>query len=886
MNSAILVNIIIIMCKYIIKIANWKIKIKKSVKFFIVLALSAFLCIRPSAAKIVGHDSLVMQPESYSVFPVSKNHEYTPRILALFEQGKSLFAQENYAAAAQILQQVVDLSELANHSTQKALALSYLALAYEKLEQWLDAKQAIDEALSILTRLELTSHPEKLMFAQALNTAGLVELKLGHVQKALDNWEQAAIAYQEIGDNIGKLGSQMNQAIALQTLGMYPRSQTILKQVLAELAAEPNSPLKVNSLHQLGIILGATGNLAESRQILEQSLSLSQELNAVETTSAILISLGNLFQNMNQPEAAKLFYQQSEIIAPKLTQKMQANLNLLDLILKQDNLNFDLYTKIKKDLNKLPISNNSCINQIKLANILLNLTEKADYSFLRKDIAEILASAIQTAMTLNSPNSESYGWGTLGKLYEQNKQWLEAEKITEKALLIAQEINALDLSARWQWQLGRILTNQGRKTEAILAYKQAVNTLQKLRADLVTYQNVQFSFTETVEPVYRELVRLLVQEPTNQANLQEARQVIEYLQLAELDNFFREACLKAQPIQIEQIDPSAAVIYPIILADRLAVILALPGANLTYYETQLPETEIWARIEEFQRYLNPAFFERDRLQVSQTLYDWLIRPAETQLAANKIKTLVFVLDSELRNLPMAALYDGQQYLIEKYSLALAPGLQLLNVQPWSQQKLAVLTAGLSEGRENFSPLPAVETELREIAQIFKSNLLLNQKFTSTNLAQKINSLPTPVVHIATHGQFSSDMENTFILTWDGKINVQEFNSILRLREQKFSHPLELLVLSACQTATGDRRAVLGLAGLAVRSGARTTLATLWQVSDRSTADLMIRFYQELASQTTPSKAKALQMAQLALLKNPQFQHPFYWAPFVLLGNWL
>ena len=144
-----------------------------------------------------------------------------------------------------------------------------------------------------------------------------------------------------------------------------------------------------------------------------------------------------------------------------------------------------------------------------------------------------------------------------------------------------------------------------------------------------------------------------------------------------------------------------------------------------------------------------------------------------------------------------------------------------------------------------------------------------------------------MVHIATHGQFSSDVENTFILTWDGKINVQEFNSILRSREQKFSHPLELLVLSACQTATGDRRAALGLAGFAVRSGVRTTLGSLWQVSDRSSADLMIRFYQELAGgQPATSKAKALQKAQLALLKNPQSQHPFYWAPFVLLGNWL
>jgi len=875
---------------------------KKQVKFLITLAVVTFLLVlqmSPGVAKITADhfrfEKWADVDATISLFRLEEEaiafNETTDANLTLFEDGKQLFAQENYAAAAQIWQRVADLPEQENFPAQKALALTYVALAYQKLEQWLEAKQAIDQSLAIFARLELSSQAEQAIqaiLAQALNTAGSVELKLGHIEAALENWEKATIAYTEIGDTIGKLGSQMNQAIALQGLGMYPRSQTILKEVLTQLEAEPNSLLKVSSLHQLGITLSVTGKLPESRQILEQSLSLSKNLNAPQITSAILLSLGNIYENLEDSQAAALSYRQAEEIAPTLTQKLQANLNYLNLLRAEDSpASFQkLYATIKQDLNKLTLSNSSVEIRINLADILLKIPAN-NKIILPGEIAEILTPAIQGARTLITPKGESYSLGTLGKLYEQNQQWQEAEKITEEALWIAQKIQALDLIARWQWQLGRILTNQGRKNEAISAYTQAVNSLQRLRADLVNIdRNVQFSFTETVEPVYRELVRLLVQDPNNQANLQQARQVIESLQVAELDNFFREACLAAQPIKIEQIDPKAAVIYPIILADRLSVILARPGADLSYYETQLPDKDILGQLEQFQLYLNPAFFDSDRLQVSQTLYDWLIRPAEPQLAASNIQTLVFVLDGALRNLPMAALYDGQEYLIEKYSIALAPGLELLNVESWTKEKLAVLTAGLSEAREQFSPLPAVETELREIAQIVKSDLLLNQKFTSANLAAKINSANLPVVHIATHGQFSSDVKNTFILTWDGKINVQEFNSILRSREQKFSHPLELLVLSACQTATGDRRAALGLAGFAVRSGARTTLGTLWQVSDRSTADLMIRFYQELAGQPATSKAKALQMAQLALLKNPQSQHPFYWAPFVLLGNWL
>ncbi|HBL10917.1 MAG TPA: hypothetical protein DD379_05835, partial [Cyanobacteria bacterium UBA11162] len=137
---------------------------------------------------------------------------------------------------------------------------------------------------------------------------------------------------------------------------------------------------------------------------------------------------------------------------------------------------------------------------------------------------------------------------------------------------------------------------------------------------------------------------------------------------------------------------------------------------------------------------------------------------------------------------------------------------------------------------------------------------------------------------ATHGQFSSNPEQTFILTWDEKIKVKEFEDLLRFREQGSANPIELLVLSACQTAAGDKRAALGLAGVAVRSGARSTLATLWSVKDQSTAQLMSEFYQELSKGVR--KAEALRTAQLNLLKQPKYEHPFYWAPFVLVGNWL
>jgi CHAT domain-containing protein len=239
----------------------------------------------------------------------------------------------------------------------------------------------------------------------------------------------------------------------------------------------------------------------------------------------------------------------------------------------------------------------------------------------------------------------------------------------------------------------------------------------------------------------------------------------------------------------------------------------------------------------------------------------------------------------LRGVPVSALHDGQQYLIEKYNIALTPGLQLFNPRRPALEQSSVLVGGLTESRLGFSALPSVTQEVKNIAKIASTKILLNGEFTRSPLETKIQSNTFPIVHLATHGQFSSLAEDTFLLTWDERVNVKNLDQLLRERNQFVRSPIELLILSACQTAAGDKRAALGLAGVAVRSGARSTLATLWSVQDDSTADFMTKFYQVL-NQPNVSKADALRQAQLSLLHSSQYQHPFYWAAFVLVGNWL
>jgi len=373
----------------------------------------------------------------------------------------------------------------------------------------------------------------------------------------------------------------------------------------------------------------------------------------------------------------------------------------------------------------------------------------------------------------------------------------------------------------------------------------------------------------------------------SQKNLVQARNVIESLQLAELDNFFREACLDAIPELIDKIDRTAAVIYPVILGDRIEVILSLPQQPLGNYTTQIEQTQVESILNQLRQTLGIRHSNQDeRLRLSQQVYDWLIRPFETELKRSGVKTLVFVLDGSLRNIPMAALYNGDRYLVEQYSIALTPGLQLLKRQPLTRGRLRALAGGLSESRQGFSALPGVTAELAQVnAEVRGTTRLLNQEFTSATLESEVRAVPFPVVHLATHGQFSSNFQNTFILAWDGPINVKQLDELLRSKNPRIPRPIELLVLSACETATGDKRAALGLAGVAVRAGASSTLATLWRVSDSSTAALMTEFYQKLANPGI-SKAEALRSAQISLLQNRNFRNPYFWAPYVLVGNWL
>ncbi|MEQ8540762.1 MAG: CHAT domain-containing protein [Coleofasciculus sp. D1-CHI-01] len=871
-----------------------------------------------------------------------------PDAVELVQVGLQRYQLGEFAAAITTWQQAADIFASQGDSLNQAMVLSNLALAYQQLGKWTSANQAIEKSLHLL-QTETASRDRTTVLAQALNTQGKLQLAQGQPEKALKTWEAATKTYQQVGDDIGVVRSLMNQAQALRVLGFYPRVRATLEQVNQRLQNQPDSAIKAAGLLSFGDTLRLVGDLEESETVLQKSLAIAQTLQLPSGITAAFLSLGNTAYSQGELKAAIEFYQSAIASSVSPTTTLQAQLNQLRLFIELENWADAkaLAQTIQSRFANLPANRSTIYARInfsqsllklwrqevvgagftnKLSDITANVTKPAPSTIVGagftsnlpettplyrramarlytkpalnpQTVAQILTTGIQQAKELGDKRAESYALGYLGQIYEYIQQWSEAKTLTEQALLLAQSVNSPDIAYLWQWQLGRLmkaqidrgLADDSAYPSAVAAYQEAIHSLNSLRNDLVaTNLELQFSFRESVEPIYRQLVSLLLQpgnKAISQENLVQAREVIESLQLAELDNFFREACLTAQPEPVDQVDGNAAVIYPIILPDRLEVIIAIANQPLRHYVTNVSETEVETVLAQTRRSMRRVASDRERLPLFSQLYDWLVQPIETELAASEIKTLVFALDGSLKSLPMAALYDGENYLIEKYSVALTPSLQILEPQPLSRTPIKVLVGGLSEAKQNFPPLPGVKSEVQQIQAEIPAQVLLNQQFTSDALQKEISAAPFPVVHLATHGQFSSDAEDTFILAWDDRVNVKQLGEVLQVREERERQPLELLVLSACKTASGDKRAALGIAGVAVRSGARSTLATLWSVDDQSTAMLMVKFYQELA-QANVTKAEALREAQLALLQQSRFRHPFYWAPFVLLGNWL
>lgn len=860
---------------------------------------------------------------------------------SLLQQGIKAYQTQNFSVAIAFWQQAITSFVAKGDHLSQGLVLSNISLAYQHLGQLPAAQQAISESLQLLNTLENHSSVYAEILAKAWNTQGRLFWEEGKLQDALKAWEKATHQYAIAAHLEGIIGTKLNQVKVLQALGLNLQAKEILTTVKQNLESIEDNQLKAVGIGQLGLNLRQIGELVESRRVLEQGLLLA--INP-DTQSYLLLELGNTERALEQQklaigkfqeakkysEAALKSYQEAAKISSENGQLLSL-LNQFSLFV--DNGQWETALKltplIQEKIKQLSPSRDTVYAHLNLAHNLVCLKQSIDNNDFScidsahreqltqqelidkvnlntpswNTIAQIIAAAIEQSQQLDDPLIKSLALGQMGELYEITQQWNESQKLTQQALLLLEENKAPELSYRWEWQLGRLFKKQGNISDAIAFYQAAVHSLKAVGGDLITVgSDIQFSFRDQVEPVYRQLVELLLTANKNfepsQENLHQAIEQIEALQVAEIENFL--GCQLKTEISVEQnlnqIDPKAAFIYPIILPERLEIIVKLPGQPLTHHQKPVSQKIVKKAIAN----LRFAILRRNASEVTKNaiaIYQWLIEPLEKELQANpEIETLVFVLDGELRNIPLGVLYDAkkQQYLIEKnYALALLPSTKLFQKEIKKLKQLKFLGAGISKEIEvenrYFTPLN-VTAELKQIEQLLPGKILLNTKFTSKNLQDNLNQNDYSIVHIATHGNFSSDPQETFILAYSdqeaaGKLlRPNDIDRLLRGSEQESSSRIDLLVLSACQTALGDNRATLGLAGLAVKSGANSTLATLWQVSDESTVKLMEIFYGKL-NQLDINKAQALHLAQLTLLKEQKYQNPYYWASYVLVGNW-
>lgn len=520
----------------------------------------------------------------------------------------------------------------------------------------------------------------------------------------------------------------------------------------------------------------------------------------------------------------------------------------------------------------------------------------------------------------------------------------EARRLLLQALQLA-PIDAYDLRYQWEWQLARGFEAAGDRRRALAAYRRAVGHLEKIRGEIpVEYAEGRSSFRETLEPLYLGLSDLLLQEAaatasagTKQLLLREARNTLEQLKVDELRDYFRDACIQPLRQKVDAVDPATAVLYPVLFPDRLELILSAGGEMV---QKTLPverdSVELAAQVLALKlRYEQPIEPE------ARSLYDWLIAPIAPILRQRGIDTLVFVPDGALRTVPAAVLRGPDGYLIEDYVVATTPGLQLLQPRAFNRARPKTLIAGVSRpgpvidelpdwwvsamvqqhrralgrggegeqrgasvpvqgrGSDQAAPrilraarqekidalsLPGVAAEIDALSRRIPSEVLHNQDFVLERFVGEVEQHPYRVVHIASHGLFQGPPEQNFIVTYNHKLDMRRLAAALKPRELD-SNPIEILVLSACQTAEGDDRTPLGLSGIALQSGARSALGSLWPVGDAATQELMQHFYSYLTDGGL-GKAEALQKAQLTMLKQSAHARPSDWGAFILVGNWL
>lgn len=844
------------------------------------------------------------------------------QVKVLTNLGNAYSASENYSKAIEYRQQLLAIAqELKEHSTE-ALALGYLGDAYASLNDNQTAITYYQQALA-LARETKNSEVE----AAALDALSSTYNSLGDAQKSLEFAHQSLVVARQIKNDFLEWRALVFLSDAYNSLGDSQKAVEFAQQSLALAREIKNHDYEGMALSHLSFTYFAQGDSQKIIEYGQQALKIGQENKSNIAEFFGLLTLSHGYSNLGNNEKALEFAQASLVIArdPKFRTSNFQEL-ALDLL-------GTIYTKVGRKEQAiatyrelLAIDNNSFSAKVGLARIYRELNMPAtSITYYKQAVSNIeqirgklpgldrqLQESFLQALVVGAEKTKNADiYRELADLLLSQGRILEAQQALE--LLKVQELRDFTRDTR----------AEGKKNE--VALNQTEEQIKKENGTLIAFGQRLYECQQTR---CNQLSQLLDQREALTEQFNQKVQTIEKQvrdRKSQDDAFLDPKKLGLKAKEIIEAQPGTILIYPLVLDDKIWLLWASKGGIIKSVEVpKVGQQQLAQTVLKFRQLLqNPNSNIAELQATGKQLYDWLIKPIEPELKENKIQNLVFSLDRAARYIPMSALFDGEKYLIENYAVSTVLSADLTNTSdriPPGTQNTSVLALGLSNAVSGFNPLPNVPAELDAIVRkqpndtkgIYPGLEFLNQDFDWRSLRD--NLFGHKLLHIATHGEFvPGSPDASYLLLGTGeKLAIPKIATLQDLSN------VSLVVLSACETALAgpgqDGTEINGISYYFLNAGAKAVMASLWKVDDDSTSQLMQNFYGNLAqgTSTTPiTKAQALRQAQLNLLRGtssttdnseqrssvgvvpitfstnrtvPSFSHPYYWAPFILIGN--
>lgn len=761
-------------------------------------------------------------------------------------------------------------------------------------------------------------------FERLLAAIGLAALLVGLVCAGQDSdWEDAVA-----------------RGIALRTQGQLQNS---VETLAAAVEAAPSPAARARTEGELGIALLQARDWAGAEPLLRRAYEFHQG----REKARFAIYLGNLAQGRQLPAAAAEHYREALALAPEDPEiQFGAGLNRIRLVPEAERLRplRELAQRLDAAGDEARWARHH-LNLAHQARLLGKAGGRAgqEMAYRHGETARRLAAGADQRVEIEALDFLAQLYEDQGRGGEALILDRRGLALAEKAPAGL----AADLFIALEWRQARLLQAAGDEEATLAAFMRAVGRIEAVRQDIpIEYEDGRSSFRTTLEPIYLGYADLLLRRLDSQppavreVRLRAVVEAVELIRQTELQDFLGDRC-SVEAVQggaARGLPGGTAVLYPLVLGDRLELLLKT-NAGIERRSVAVSGAALRKLAVEFADTLRNGL--PDSLPRARQLDAWLLAPFSERLSALKVDSLVVVPDGPLRLVPMAALHDGQSYAIERFAVSLVTGLSLTNSGSAPRRDTRALVMGMAEpgpvvgkldaamtdqvlapgsrggassrglaatrtlrairglepGQTNAAPdrlrqledwrsrlaLPGVRDEIQALAGILEGANLLDADFTLGRLRQEAAGGDFRIVHIASHGIFGGSADSSFIMAYDDLLRVNDLQALLK--SEKFQQaPIELLTLSACETAEGNDRAPLGISGAAMKARAKSVVGTLWPVEDNAAKALMRDFYQGIAREGM-TKAEALRRAQLALLRHSEFRDPFYWAPFVLIGNW-